>query len=70
MPTYYYLNYVQKNLNQLLLFRWIQVRIDIITDSCVFIFILIAILLSHKGLISLGALALIISSGITVSLKK
>uniref|UniRef100_A0A915DLA1 Uncharacterized protein n=1 Tax=Ditylenchus dipsaci TaxID=166011 RepID=A0A915DLA1_9BILA len=47
--------------------RWIQVRMDILTDLAVFIFILTAILLGNAQLLSLGSLALVINSGVTFS---
>lgn len=43
-----------------------QVRMDFLTEIATYLFILAAIILGDKGLISLGALALVINSGITV----
>lgn len=48
-------------------FRWIQIRMDLLTGLSTFIFILVAIILGDQRLISLGAVAMIINSGISVS---
>ncbi|KAI1697770.1 ABC transporter transmembrane region domain-containing protein [Ditylenchus destructor] len=47
--------------------RWIQIRMDLLTGLSTFIFILVAIILGDQRLISLGAVAMIINSGISFS---
>jgi hypothetical protein len=47
--------------------RWIQVKLDFMTDIAVFIFVLIAILLADQKAITIGALAMVISSGFSVN---
>jgi hypothetical protein len=47
--------------------RWLQIRLDIISDTAVFICILVAILMAQNGMITLGVLAMVIGCGYTVS---
>uniref|UniRef100_A0A183BM78 ABC transmembrane type-1 domain-containing protein n=1 Tax=Globodera pallida TaxID=36090 RepID=A0A183BM78_GLOPA len=43
--------------------RWLQIRLDIVSDLAVFICVAVAILLASQGVISLGSLALVIACG-------
>ncbi|KAI1701313.1 ABC transporter domain-containing protein [Ditylenchus destructor] len=45
--------------------RWIQTRMDLLTDVASFLFMLAAIILGDHRIISLGAVALVINSGIS-----
>ncbi|KAI1703364.1 ABC transporter transmembrane region domain-containing protein [Ditylenchus destructor] len=47
--------------------RWIQIRMDLLTGVSTFIFTLVAIILGDQRLISLGAVAMVINSGISFS---
>ena len=46
--------------------RWTQINMDIITDSAIFIVMLVAILVADSGSITPGILAMVISSGFSV----
>uniref|UniRef100_A0A914H2V5 Multidrug resistance-associated protein 1 n=1 Tax=Globodera rostochiensis TaxID=31243 RepID=A0A914H2V5_GLORO len=43
--------------------RWLQIRLDIVSDLAVFICVAVAIFLASQGVISLGSLALVIACG-------
>ncbi|KAI1701315.1 ABC transporter domain-containing protein [Ditylenchus destructor] len=45
--------------------RWIQTRMDLLTDVAAFLFMLAAIILGDHRIISLGAVAMVINSGIS-----
>ncbi|KAI1703205.1 ABC transporter transmembrane region domain-containing protein [Ditylenchus destructor] len=45
--------------------RWIQIRMDLLTDVASFLFMLAAIILGDHRMISLGAVAMVINSGIS-----
>ncbi|KAI1710035.1 ABC transporter transmembrane region domain-containing protein [Ditylenchus destructor] len=47
--------------------RWIQIRMDLLTGVSTFIFTLVAIILGDQRLISLGAVAMVINGGISFS---
>ncbi|KAH7695879.1 multiple drug resistance protein, partial [Aphelenchoides avenae] len=47
--------------------RWIQVRLNLLTDAAVFCFVVASVVLFYQGYISLGIMALIISSGVNFS---
>jgi hypothetical protein len=66
---YSQIGYSQIHINSFIFWikRWLQIRLDLISDLAVFICVLVAILLANKGIITLGALAMVIGCGYTVS---